>query len=334
MDKKILVTGGAGYIGSHAVKVFLEKGYSVVVFDNLSRGYREAVKTLERYGDVILEEGDLRDREQVQALFRKHEIDSVLHFAALCSVDESMRDPAQYFENNVLGTLHLLEAMRVFQVRDIIFSSTCAVYGEAEYLPVDEKHKTEPENPYGESKLMAERTIQWYAKLFGFRYVIFRYFNVCGASSDGEIGDSKKPSLLLVQNVVRGAMGIEPFRLTCQKVDTPDGTPIRDYVDVEDLAEAHLLGYKYINEDKKSIILNLGNGKGWSVKEILSAVENVFRVQIPISEGERRNGEYSKVYADTSKVRSVLSWTGKRTINESVDSLKRWYQKNPSGYEE
>lgn len=332
MDKKILVTGGAGYIGSHAVKVFLEKGYSVVVFDNLSHGYREAVETLERYGDVILEEGDLRNREQVQALFRKHEIDSVLHFAALCSVDESMRDPAQYFENNVLGTLHLLEAMRVFGVRDIIFSSTCAVYGEAEYLPVDEKHKTEPENPYGESKLMAERTIRWYAKLFGFSYVIFRYFNVCGASADGEIGDSKKPSPHLVQNAVRGAMGIEPFQLTCQKVDTPDGTPIRDYVDVNDLARAHLLGFEYLRDGGESGIFNLGNGKGWSVDEIVTAIEKHFSIMIPREVGEKRDGEYARIYADARKAREILRWKPEFSLDDSIVSLQRWYERYPSGY--
>jgi UDP-glucose 4-epimerase len=333
MTKKILITGGAGYIGSHAVKLFLEKGYSVVIFDNLFRGYRGAIEALQSYGDLVFEKGDLRNKADIEKVFGKYDIDTVLHFAALCLVNESMEEPGKYFENNLLGTVNLLEAMQKKDVKNLIFSSTCAVYGETQYLPVDENHPTSSENPYGESKRMAEKAIEWYAKLFGIRFVIFRYFNVCGASSDGRIGDSKKPSQLLVQNVVRGAMGIEPFAYTCvDNLDTPDGTPIRDYIDVEDLVQAHFLGYEYLRNGGESSIFNLGNGNGWSVKEIVSTVEKHFDIEIPKKKGEKRKGEYANIYANPEKARAILQWKPEKDLNRSINSLKRWYANNPKGY--
>jgi UDP-glucose 4-epimerase len=202
-----LVTGGAGYIGSHATRLLLEKGLEVVVFDNLSRGWKESLEILKKKKTLKFEKGDLRKKADVERIFEKYEISSVLHFAALCSVNESMEQPELYFENNVLGSLNLFEAMRKRGVGKIIFSSTCATYGETQYLPVDEKHPQNPANPYGESKMMTEKMLVWYGKLHNFRYVILRYFNVCGASSDGLIGDSKKPSLLLMQNAVRARDG-------------------------------------------------------------------------------------------------------------------------------
>jgi UDP-glucose 4-epimerase len=333
MKPTILITGGAGYIGSHAVRLFLENGYPVVVFDSLFRGYREAVDVLKRYGDLEFVEGDLRDRGQVDEVFRRYRIGGVLHFAALCLVNESMERPGLYFENNVGGTLNLLEAMRENGVDKIIFSSTCATYGESQYLPVDEVHPQRPENPYGESKLMAERMLQWYGRLHGFRYVIFRYFNVCGASRDGAIGDSKRPSQLLMQNAVRGAMDIEPFEYTCGKVDTPDGTPVRDYIDVEDLVGAHYKGFEYLEKGGRSDIFNLGNGKGYSVKEIVCEVEKAFGVKIPERKGESRKGEYANIYANPEKARVSLGWKSAKSLSESIASLKEWYARFPDGYE-
>jgi UDP-glucose 4-epimerase len=244
-----------------------------------------------------------------------------------------MKKPELYFENNVMGTLNLLEVMRQAGVKKIIFSSTCAVYGNAEYLPIDEKHPTKPESPYGESKLMAEKIIQWFDRLHGFNYVILRYFNVCGADSDGEIGDSKKPSELLVQNAVRGALGLADFRLTCPEVNTPDGTPIRDYIDVEDLVEAHLSAYAYLEQGQTSAIFNLGNGKGWSVQEIIHAVRKELSVEFTVAKGEERQGEYSEVYADIGKAQSALHFSPRKTLADSVKSLVKWYTQKPRGYE-
>lgn len=333
MAKKILITGGAGYIGSHAIKLFLEKGCEVISFDNLSRGFEEPFQILKKYGKLQGVNGDLRNKEDIRKVFKENKIDAVAHFAALCSVNESMEQPELYFENNVIGSLNLFEAMREAGVKNIIFSSTCATYGETEYLPVDENHPQNPANPYGESKLLTERMLRWYGSLHNFKYVIFRYFNVCGADTKGEIGDSKKPSSLLVQNAVRGAMGIEPFSYTCQEVDTPDKSPIRDYIDVEDLANAHYMAYEYLlKTDNKSEIFNLGNGAGWSVKEIVSKVEQEFGAKMVKKEGQTRKGEYAKIYADTSKAFKILKWKPVKSIEDSILSLRKWYEKYPNGY--
>ena len=330
--QKILITGGAGYIGSHAVRLFLERGLSVVLLDNFSRGYHEAVETLAQFGDLAIEEADLLDRERIEEVFAKHDIGTVLHFAALCLVNESVEEPERYMNNNVEGTRNLLETMVKSGVRDIIFSSTCAVYGDVARLPVDEAHPTMPMNPYGDSKLAAEELIRSYGQEHGIRSVVFRYFNVCGASADGLIGDSKKPSQLLMQNAVRGAMGIEPFAYTCGQVDTPDGTPIRDYIDVEDLVAAHFLGYEYLMQGGASELFNLGNGQGYSVKEIVSAVEQIFGQVMEKSAAPPRKGEYPNIYADAAKARAVLGFAPKKSLSESIESLRKWYAGHPGGY--
>ncbi len=331
MPKKILITGGAGYIGSHAVKLFLENGYEVVVFDNLFRGFEEPIKILKKIGKLDFVRGDLRNAKDIEKVFHTHKIDCVLHFAALCLVNESMENPGLYFENNAMGSLNLLEAMKKHQVGKLIFSSTCATYGETKYLPVDENHPQNPVNPYGESKLLVEKMLPWY-EAFGLRYVILRYFNICGAASSGIIGDSKKPSQLLMQNAVRGAMNIEPFAFTCAKVKTPDGTPIRDYIDVEDLVEAHFAAFTYLEKGGKSDAFNLGNGKGYSVKEIVSEVEKSFGVKLKKRKAVHRKGEYSEIFANSQKAQKILKWHSKKGITESVESLKRWYAGHPNGY--
>ncbi|MFA5961765.1 MAG: UDP-glucose 4-epimerase GalE [Parcubacteria group bacterium] len=329
---KILITGGAGYIGSHAVKFFLEQGYEVVVFDSLGRGFREPLEILKKIGKLDFVRGDLRQPADIEKVFKQHKLDAVIHFAALCLVNESMEQPELYFENNVLGSFNLFEAMRKAKVKKLIFSSTCATYGETNYLPVDEKHPQNPTNPYGESKLMTEKMLAWYSKVHAFRFVILRYFNVCGASSDGVIGDSKKPSQLLMQNAVRGALGIEPFAFTCAKVKTPDGTPIRDYIDVEDLAQAHFSAWKYLEKGGKSDVFNLGNGKGYSVKEIVSEVEKIFGLKLERKKAAARKGEYAKIYANPKKAMRVLKWKPKKSLVASVESLRKWYAGYPEGY--
>lgn len=333
MKKKILITGGAGYIGSHVAKLFLERGFPVVVLDNFSRGYYEAVEALAALGDLAVEEADLLDAVAVADVFARHDIGCVLHFAALCLVNESVEQPERYIENNVGGTRNLLTAMSSAGVSEIVFSSTCAVYGETRKLPVDETHPTDPVNPYGASKLAAENLIREYAAGADTRFVIFRYFNVCGASDDGTIGDSKKPSQLLVQNAVRGAMGIELFEYTCPTVDTPDGTPIRDYIDVLDLAEAHFLAYRYLEGARASDTFNLGNGKGFSVKEVVSAVEDEFGTTIAKRHAsEPRKGEYANIYADPSKAKAALGFAPTRTLKDSIAHLRTWYAGHPNGY--
>ncbi len=331
--KNVLITGGAGYIGSHATKLFLTRGYNVTVFDNLSRGFAQAIETLQQYGKLSFVQGDLRDKEAISKILKTNQYDGVIHFAALCLVNESMENPYVYFENNVLGTLNLLEGMRQHNITNLVFSSTCATYGETQYLPVDEQHPQNPTNPYGDSKLMAERIIKWYNQIHNIKSVILRYFNVCGATEDGLIGDSKKPSQLLVQNAVRGSLGIEPFYLTCPEVDTPDGTPIRDYIDVNDLADAHLKALGYLMEGNPSNIFNLGTGKGYSVKEIVQQVESITKTTIPQQKGETRKGEYAKIYADNSKAKKLLNWTPTRTLKTSIENLVKWYEKHPHGFD-
>jgi UDP-glucose 4-epimerase len=222
--------------------------------------------------------------------------------------------------------------MRAAGVPEIIFSSTCAVYGETKTLPVDESHQTLPVNPYGASKLAAENLIREYGERYGLRFVIFRYFNVCGAAGDGRIGDSKKPSQLLMQNAVRGAMGIEPFAYTCAAVDTPDGTPIRDYIDVEDLVAAHFAGEEYLARGGVSDTFNLGNGKGYSVKEIVSEVERIFGTTMEKSQAKPRKGEYAQIYADPRKARASIGFAPKKSLGSSIESLRKWYVGHPNGY--
>ncbi len=335
-SEKILLTGAGGYIGSHAAHVLLENGYEVVGIDNFSTGYKEPLAYLEsvfgkekfRYYDV-----DLTDKIRVVEVFEKESgISAVMHFAASCSVNESVENPYKYFTNNVLCSLNLLEIMKDRGVKRFVFSSTCALYGSPEYMPVDEKHPTHPESPYGESKLIAEQVIHWYGKLFGISYTILRYFNVCGALESGELGDSKRPSSLLVQNAVRGALGLQPFELTCGKVNTPDGTPIRDYINVVDLAGAHMAALKYLSNGGESDLFNLGTGVGSSVLDIVKAVQKITGVSFDLKQGEARKGESEKIVADTTKVSSKLGWKASRSLEDSVRALETWYKKHPNGW--
>ncbi|PIQ72024.1 UDP-glucose 4-epimerase GalE, partial [Candidatus Roizmanbacteria bacterium CG11_big_fil_rev_8_21_14_0_20_37_16] len=323
---KILITGAGGYIGSVATDLFLSKGYEIVGIDNFQTGYKEPLELLKnKYPDKFhYYETDLKN--DLSPIFeREKNIEAVVHYAASCLVDESMNDPGKYFLNNVAVTSNLLSTMDKYNIKNIIFSSTCAIYGEAKYFPIDEKHPLKPTTPYGASKKMAEEVISWHGKLKGFNYMILRYFNVCGASEDGSIGDSKKPSSLLVQNAVRGALGIEKFFLTCPEVDTPDKTPIRDYIDVVDLNEAHLKALEYLLSTKKSEIINLGTGTGSSVLEVINQVKKLTGVEIPISKANIRQGDDAKKVADIKKAEKILGWKPNKTIEDSVRSLIVWY---------
>lgn len=334
MSSKILITGGGGYIGSVATYMFLQKDYEIVVIDNFTTGYEKPLHDLQtKFGADKLRyyKADLRENLD-HILNNEKDIKAVIHYAASCLVDESMKNPEKYFSNNVCGSQNLLSTIIRHNIKNIVFSSTCAVYGEAQYVPVDEKHLTDPKNPYGESKRMIEKMMDWLNKLKGLKYVILRYFNVCGASEDGMIGDSKRPSVLLVQNAVRGAFGIEPFYLTCPEVNTPDKTPIRDYVNVVDLNEAHLKAIEYLLQGGKSEIINLGTGTGNSVLEIIKKVQDITGHKFEIKKHEAREGEYAKMIASINKAKQILNWKPQRGIEDSIQSLVKWYKNHPNGW--
>ncbi|OGK62577.1 UDP-glucose 4-epimerase GalE [Candidatus Roizmanbacteria bacterium RIFOXYB2_FULL_38_10] len=335
MAHKILVTGAGGYIGSVAVYLFLQSGYEVVAVDDFCTGYRQPLAFFtERFkGRFKYYEIDLKTNK-IDDVFKEEEnIEAVVHYAASCIVDESMKNPGKYFSNNVGGTNNLLSAMAYAGVKNIVFSSTCAVYGEAQYMPLDEKHPLNPTTPYGASKKMVEEIIDWYKKRKGLRYMVLRYFNVCGASDDGLIGDSKKPSTLLVQNAVRGALGIEPFKLTCPEVPTPDRTPIRDYINVVDLNDAHMKAIELLIKGAESNIINLGTGTGNSVLEIVKEVQSVTGVKFDIGKTIPREGDDAKKIANIDKAKDILGWEPKKTISDSVKSLVTWYKAHPHGWQ-
>ncbi len=333
--KKILITGLGGYIGSVATYLFLQKGYEVVGIDNFSTGCEAPLKLLQKkFTTRKLRYYKLDLRENISEVFQKEKnFDAVVHYAASCLVDESMENPEKYFRNNVCASLNLISTMLENNVKKIVFSSTCAVYGENKYIPVDENHPTNPTNPYGQSKKMVEEIIEWFGKLKGLSYVILRYFNVCGASDDGLIGDSKKPSTLLVQNAVRGALGIAPFYLTCPKVKTKDTTPIRDYINVVDLNEAHIKAIEYLSKNKKSEIINLGTGSGNSVLEVVKKVQEVTGVMFDIKRSVPRRGEYAEIVASIKKAKRILNWQPKHSLEDSVRSLIIWYKNHPQGWD-
>jgi len=332
--KTILITGAGGYIGSVATSLLLENGYNVVAVDNFSTGYLAPLELLQNtYGKERIKIITVDLKGFFAHVFEENQIDAVLHYAASCSVNESMQKPQKYFTNNSSATQRLLHTMVDHKVDKIVFSSTCAVYGEAEYVPIDEIHPTHPANPYGESKLISETFLKWYSTQKMLRYVALRYFNVCGATDDTKIGDSKKPSVHLMQNAVRGALGLEPFYLTCGKFDTKDGTPVRDYVNVVDLNRAHLLALEYLFKGGESEIINLGTGTGNSVLEIVKKVEEVTGAKIHLDTGSERAGEYATMIASIEKAQRVLGWKPTHSLEDSVRSLVSWYTNRPKGWE-
>ena len=334
MKDKILITGAGGYIGSVATYLFLQSGYEIIALDNFTTGYRQPLDLLQKkFGLEKLRYYDIDLRNNLNSIFEKEPgIEAVVHYAASCVVDESMKKPEKYFSNNVCGSLNLLQTMDKFKINKIIFSSTCAVYGEGKYFPIDEKHPLNPSSPYGVSKKMVEELIEWFGRLKLFNYIILRYFNVCGASDDGLIGDSKKPSTLLVQNAVRGALEIEKFYLTCPEVDTPDKTPIRDYINVVDLNEGHLAAINYLTKGGKSDIINLGTGTGNSVLEVIKEVQAITGVKFPLEKDTLREGDDAKKIASIKKAKKVLGWQPRRMIKDSIESLVKWYRGHPQGW--
>jgi UDP-glucose-4-epimerase GalE len=303
MSQSVLVTGGAGYIGSHACKALAQAGYIPVSYDNLSRGHRHAV----RWGPLV--EGDVGDRAAVAAVLKRHNISSVMHFAAFAYVGESGTDPALYYRNNVIGTLTLLDGMRDAGVDSIVFSSTCATYGMPDRVPIKETMPQRPVNSYGETKLTIERALHWYGSAYGLRSVALRYFNAAGCDPDGEIGEEHSPETHLIPLTLRAALGSgPPISIFGTDYKTSDGTAIRDYIHVRDLASAHVRALQYLANGGDSVAVNLATGCGYSVREIIAAVADAVGQEVPQCETPRRPGDPPALVADPSLAASVLGW--------------------------
>lgn len=321
----ILVTGGAGYIGSHTVINLLEYNNDIVIFDNLENGHIETINALLPLGNVIFEKGDLRNISDIDKVFNKYNIDGVIHFAAFALVEESVKDPSKYYLNNIYGTINLLNTMLKYSVNRIVFSSTCATYGEPLYLPIDEKHNQNPINPYGYSKLVVERIMDDYDIAYGLKSVRLRYFNVAGSDKKTRIGEWHEPETHLIPNIIKSAIyNNKTFYIFGDDYNTKDGTCIRDYVNVLDLADAHRLAYEYLLSENKTDIFNIGTGNGYSVKEIFDTCESVLNKKISVEIKARRAGDPAQLYADISKIKDILKWEPKRTLKESINTNYMW----------
>jgi UDP-glucose-4-epimerase GalE len=321
----ILVTGGAGYIGSHACKALAAAGYTPVTLDNLAFGHRDAV----RWGPF--ENADLADRAAIERILRDHRIESVIHFAALAYVGESMTEPLRYFRNNVAGTLTLLEAMRACSVQRIVLSSTCATYGVPQAVPIPEDHPQWPVNPYGESKLAVERMLRWVEGAYGTRWMSLRYFNAAGADPDGEIGESHDPETHLIPLAIDAALGRRgPLKVMGTDYPTRDGTAIRDYIHVVDLADAHVRALRHLESGGASCALNLGTGRGHTVREVIAMIERVTGRKLPSIDSPRRPGDPAELVALPGRARDVLGWTpGCSDLETIVRTATRWHASRP-----
>jgi len=319
----ILVVGGAGYIGSHMVKLLLDMGYSVVTFDDLSSGHREAVLG----GEFI--RGTLADRTALDDALTAHRIDAVMHFASFIQVGESVRNPAIYYRNNLSNTLNLLDAMVAAQVKRFIFSSTAAIFGEPEYVPIDEAHPQRPVNAYGASKQMVERALQDYDRAYGLRSVCLRYFNAAGADPGGQIGELHDPETHLIPLLLQVASGRrDAARIFGRDYDTPDGTCIRDYIHVVDLCQAHVGALKFLDDQTRSGAFNLGNGSGFSVLEVIAAVEKITGRKVHVVDAPRRDGDPARLVADANLSRRVLEWSPRYSdLHTIVEHAWRWEMK-------
>lgn len=327
----ILVLGGAGYIGSHTALELVKAGNEVVIADNLVTGYRKAIPEGAKFY-----EGDLRDSDFLDNLFHQEKIDAVIHFAAYSLVGESVTNPLKYYDNNLYGTKVLLEAMVKNNVGKIVFSSTAATYGEPENIPILESDRTCPTNPYGETKLAMEKMFKWTAEAHGLRYVSLRYFNACGADESGTIGEAHNPESHLIPLILQVPNGKrETISIYGTDYDTPDGTCIRDYIHVTDLAQAHILAVQYLNNGGESDIFNLGNGVGYSVREVIETTRKVTGHPIPATETSRRAGDPSRLVASSEKAKSVLGWKPVHdSLEEIIASAWNWHKNHPNGYDE
>lgn len=325
----VLVTGGAGYIGSHAVKILIERGHDVVVVDNLSRGHREAV-----HADACFHNVDIADVDRMTDILRGHDVSDVMHFAAFSYVGESVSVPLNYYENNTGATTKLLKAMDAAAVKRIVFSSTCASYGEPDYLPIVESTQQQPINPYGWSKLFVERILRDKQRSDAdFGFTALRYFNVAGSALDGSIGEDHHPETHIIPLVLQTALGLrDSITVFGTDYPTPDGTCIRDYIHVEDLIEAHILAME-TQRAGHARFFNLGIGKGYSVRDIIESAKRVTGLEINVEYGERRPGDPPELFANADFIRRELGWAPKLTnLDDIIGSAWRWFQANPEGY--
>ena len=326
---KLLVLGGAGYIGSHTATELLDNGHEVVIADNLVTGYREAIPE-----KATFYQGDLRDKDFLVDLLNKEKVDAVIHFAAFSLVGESVTNPLKYYENNLYGTKVLLDAMIETGVDKIVFSSTAATYGEPENIPILESDRTCPTNPYGETKLAMEKMISWAAKAHGLHFVSLRYFNACGAHKSGKIGEAHNPESHLIPLVLQVPNGKREFvSIYGNDYDTPDGTCIRDYIHVTDLAKAHILAVEYLMNGGESDIFNLGNGVGYSVKEVIETARKVTGHPIPAKEEARRAGDPARLVASGKKAKEILGWEPEiKDLADIINSAWKWHKAHRDGY--
>ena len=326
LKQTILVTGGAGYIGSHAVYALRQAGYPVVILDNLVYGHRDLV---EQVLQVPLIEGNTLDRHLLKTIFDRYDIGAVMHFAAYTYVGESVTDPSKYYASNVVGTLTLLDAMVAAGVKTFVFSSTCATYGLPQRLPITEDHPQQPINPYGQTKLMVEQILSDYDKAYDLRSVRFRYFNAAGAHPSGLLGEDHDPESHLIPLVLQTALGLrDQIAIYGTDYPTPDGTCIRDYIHVCDLADAHILGLEYLLKGGSSSVFNLGNGHGFSVREVIEAAHRVTGQPIPVVEADRRPGDSSELVGSSQKAREILGWDPQYgDIDTILAHAWQWHQR-------
>ena len=325
----ILVTGGAGYVGSHTVAALVERGIETIVIDNLEKGHKQAV-----WPGVKLYEGDLRDAPTLDKIFQENPITAVVHFAAYSLVPESVKNPAKYYDNNVTGTLQLLKAMNNHNVKSIVFSSTASTYGVPDSIPVTEDAMERPINPYGESKLAVERMLKWFDSAYGLKHVILRYFNVAGAHESAKIGEDHEPETHLIPMILQTAMGKrESFDLYGDDYPTPDGTCIRDYIHAMDLADAHILAIEKLEKEPASALYNLGSGSGFSNKEILETAKKITGIDIPVRFAPRRPGDPPVLIASSDKIKRELGWNPTRThIDNIISTAWAWHSTHPDGF--
>ena len=329
MAKDILVAGGAGYIGSHTVMELAKAEYNPIIVDNLSTGHKKSVLEGTFY------ECDLGDIKGLKKIFAKHNIDAIMHFSSNCYVGESVVNPHKYFKNNVANTLCLLDAMLEADVKKIILSSTAATYGNPLKTPIDENHPQIPCNPYGLSKLFIEQIINTYEKAYGIRHIYLRYFNAAGADMESKIGEDHYPETHIIPLLIQVALGIkDQFTIFGTDYDTNDGTCIRDYIHVMDLADAHIKAMNYLDKEKTSDAFNLGSSLGYSVKEIIGRVEEITGKKIPIEISERREGDPPLLISSSERAKSILGWNSRYSLDEIIDSAWKWHKKHPKGYED
>ena len=327
----VLICGGAGYVGSHNVRAFIEHGEDVIIVDSLETGHRASVPE-----GIKFYQADIRDRQALDKIFAENDIEAVVHFCAYSLVGESMELPLKYFDNNVGGMISLLEAMHDHNVKSIIFSSTAATYGEPKRVPILETDPTQPTNPYGESKRIMEKMMKWVSSQHGIRYVSLRYFNVAGAWRDGTIGEDHKVETHLIPLILQVPLGRrEHITIYGDDYPTKDGTCIRDYIHVEDLARAHLLALEYLRNGGESNIFNLGSGDGYSVMEMITAARTVTGHPIPAVVGERRPGDPARLVADSAKAARILNWKPEIvSMQDIIASAWKWHKSHPKGYED